>query len=1170
LGERAKGGSGGHPRNVLAVQWSEKKGDATFVNNISTSSGGTHLKTVTELLCEAIMSMIRKRKNVSSNAKQLTAKDIERHLFVFFSCMVINPAFDSQSKFKLTTKSKDVGAVILTDAEKRELVSKAVEARAAVATKLAEAPASMSKPDKTKLRHELEKAATQAEADAQLSVMSRPMVLPKHFLEKLEASGIVDQFIAKADEMQNRVLQATDAKKNSAKHKRRLLGIPKLEDANWADTKDAHQCTLILTEGDSAKAMVTSALAILGRDRYGVFPLKGKLLNVRDAKVQTLVANDEINHLKQILGLQSGRVYTSVQGLRYGRVMLLTDQDHDGSHIKGLVINLLMHCWPSLLQLRNPSFLWEFNTPIVKMSKGYSASGMPTSAQAQEIFFLSLVEWEAWKRSHADGKGWTTKYYKGLGTSTALEAKCYFADLDRHLVEFVWDPQAADRVRLAFSAKAANERKDWLAAFDPKNHRVAGQRQVCYSDFVDKELIVFSMADNQRSIPSLVDGLKPSQRKILFGMFKRSQTREIKVAQLAGYVSKLTAYHHGETSLSGTTINMAQNFVGSGNNINLLLPNGQFGTRLQGGKDAASERYIFTALSPVARPLFPEADDALLTFCRDDGIQIEPEWYVPIVPMVLINGAEGIGTGWRTFVPRFQPIATADAVRAWIEWFEWKERGDMEKQEQLRASWLHQVGGMRPWEKGFRGTVVPNGPQRYTSKGVVERVDGTRLHITELPIGTWTSEYKGQQLENMLADKIIEDFQEFHTDTTVSFLVTVTPERMSEFDADPALVYKTFKLDSFLSTANMVLFDEHGKLVKYQSIADIMDAFCAVRMRFYVKRKAVVLAALQYEMEKLANRVRLLQTLCGLNKEPPLHIWNKPRQTIEAELTARHYRKMTSKSVQPSASSHDDAMSDDENEDTGESKSQDNVGAAAAASAAGAAKTSGARPPSYDYLLNMDLGSVSKERIVSLEKELADARRKHDEMLRSTPGTMWRADLDAFEVALSKQEADERTMEELANKKAISIAARNKRAYVPPAKAPRGVVIVDPTVYSAEAVPKSAKGTKRKRDGDADTAEAEPAAVLEPETESMADAPPSASAAAATVPHAAAKPKAASKSSGHRRNNEIPMVVLDEEEDDDYGLVAQASYFAPIAAAAATSAAAAAAASRGPSSFFPA
>ena len=185
--------------------------------------------------------------------------------------------------------------------------------------------------------------------------------------------------------------------------------------------------------------------------------------------------------------------------------------------------------------------------------------------------------------------------------------------------------------------------------------------EIPISDFINKELILFSMADNIRSIPSVADGLKPGQRKIIWGCFKRKLKKEIKVcsphvqrvpsdihpsqvAQLVGYVSEHAAYHHGEQSLTMTIVNLAQDYVGS-NNINLLLPNGQYGTRDQGGKDHAAARYIFTELSPLTRSLFNTADEPLLKQQKEDNQPVEPEYYMPIIPMVLVNGADGIGTG---------------------------------------------------------------------------------------------------------------------------------------------------------------------------------------------------------------------------------------------------------------------------------------------------------------------------------------------------------------------------------------------------------------------------------------------------------------------------------------------------------------------------------------------
>ena len=146
-----------------------------------------------------------------------------------------------------------------------------------------------------------------------------------------------------------------------------LKGIPKLEDANWAGTKRSLECFLILTEGDSAKTLAMSGRSVVGNDRYGVFPLKGKLLNVRDATPNKLMQNEEIKHIKQIMGLQQGKQYKDLSKLRYGGIIILTDQDVDGFHIKGLLINFIHYFWPSIVKMNN--FIYSLATPIVRVSK---------------------------------------------------------------------------------------------------------------------------------------------------------------------------------------------------------------------------------------------------------------------------------------------------------------------------------------------------------------------------------------------------------------------------------------------------------------------------------------------------------------------------------------------------------------------------------------------------------------------------------------------------------------------------------------------------------------------------------------------------------------------------------------------------------------------------------
>ena len=194
---------------------------------------------------------------------------------------------------------------------------------------------------------------------------------------------------------------------------------------------------------------------------------------------------------------------------------------------------------------------------------------------------------------------------------------------------------------MVFNKKRSNDRKKWLADYNREDYLNTSEDKITYEDFINKDLRHFSKYDNDRSIPSLVDGLKISLRKILYSAFKKGLKTEIKVAQFSGYVSEHSGYHHGEASLNGAIIGLSQNFVGS-NNINLFSPNGQFGTRLMGGKDAASERYIFTKLNSITRIIYPEIDDNILNYLEDDGDKVEPIFYMPIIPMILVNGTKGI------------------------------------------------------------------------------------------------------------------------------------------------------------------------------------------------------------------------------------------------------------------------------------------------------------------------------------------------------------------------------------------------------------------------------------------------------------------------------------------------------------------------------------------------
>lgn len=624
----------------------------------------------------------------------------------------------------------------------------------------------------------------------------------KSIFDKLDLVQKVESF---ADFKTNKESKKTDGSKKNK------IQVPKLDDANWAGTKKSNQCTLILTEGDSAKTMAISGLSVVGRDCYGVFPLRGKVLNVKEASVKQITDNTEITHLKKILGLESGRVYDSTDKLRYGQIMIMTDQDHDGSHIKGLVMLIFETLWPSLLKL---GYVKSMITPIVK-----------ATWKKQVVCFYNLTDYETWKQSTPNLKQYKLKYYKGLGTSTAKEAREYFQLMK--LTHYDFNEQTTDKMNLAFKRDCSNLRKDWLYQYNPQLILNNDQTHVGIDEFIDKELIHFSNSDTRRSIGSLLDGLKPSQRKILYCCFKRKLTSEIRVAQLAGYVSEHAAYHHGEASLQSTIIGMAQTFVGS-NNIHLLKPNGQFGSRIMGGADSASPRYIHTELNPLVKYIYPPSDFPLLKREDDDGILVEPTYYVPILPMVLVNGMKGIGTGFSTDIPQYNPQDILDNLKRKLNSEDYKP--------------------MIPWYRGFRGKIQKISPTKFITKGTYDIIGKDKIVITELPIGMWTSNYK-EFLDSVTVDKrdkkakgkFVLDYQDHSTDETVKFIIHMNSQ-VSQYVIYNEKIHmdsieKMFKLTTTKSISNIHLYNEKGTIQRYKTIDSILDEYYLVRYELYKQRK---------------------------------------------------------------------------------------------------------------------------------------------------------------------------------------------------------------------------------------------------------------------------------------------------------------------------------------------
>lgn len=922
----------------------------SFVNGIWTMKGGKHVDHVCGLLIDRLKDLLSKNgKTKNRNIKNSVIRD---SIFLFVNCIIENPSFTSQTKEELSSKVSQFGS---------------------------------------------------------------SWVVCDKLVERFFKGGFLDRMMEHCTEKEEKNMKKTDGNKKSQ------IRVPKLEDANFAGTKRSMECTLILTEGDSAKTSALSGLSVHGpsfRDRFGIFPLKGKFLNVRDASVAQILNNEEVKNLKKILGLQQGKEYTkdNIKELRYGSVSLMTDQDSvawdtpillsleneretnqsiyvsevcnlfetkdsftlengkeicilrqdlyawtnvgwskvlkiirhkvskkmyrvitprgivdvtedhsllnadgekispklllskikegaqqdtkllysfpfensfredkdedgqvgptviykkskydaqmvflletikgnqvtidydenkavyilrlnsdieyeakilelknvteqnkgdkdlesdngldneqdqyvydletenhqfqagigemivhntDGSHIKGLILNFFHHFFPSLLKV--DGFLKSYITPIVRGFKGKESKN-----------FYTISDYEKFKKT-PESQGFSFKYYKGLGTSTSSEMQQYFKKLSDITINYEYTESTDAHINMAFRKSMSQERKDWLKIYDSNDTIVYSSKKgtenmvmnefengvenegriVTIEDFVHKELKHFSNYDNIRSIPNIMDGLKPSQRKVMYGSFCKfgnsggHTNTAIKVAQLSGYISEKTCYHHGEASLEQTIIGLAQKFVGK-NNINWLEPVGMFGTRLMGGKDHASARYIFTRIQELTFKTFRAEDNILLEYQDDDGDIIEPVNYYPIIPVVLLNGCEGIGTGYSTTIPAYCPLKIVEACRylasgektlsentekMFYEWTPWYDgfKGIIEKKATQKQS--IQTGNDESLPPGGDGTntFINNhqGSDHFVSEGVFCFLENeNKVVVSELPVGVWTENYK--------------------------------------------------------------------------------------------------------------------------------------------------------------------------------------------------------------------------------------------------------------------------------------------------------------------------------------------------------------------------------------------------------------------------------------------
>jgi len=631
----------------------------------------------------------------------------------------------------------------------------------------------------------------------------------------------------------------------------RLVQAEGYDAANWAGGRRSADCVLILCEGLSAKTFAVQGIkkgwgSRRGRDVFGIYPFRGKCLNVRNASAKAVSANREWSDLMDILNMEKNIDYTASAGfqrLRYGKVVLLTDADTDGVHIASLIINFFHVMNPSLLQ--RGQFLYWMRAPVARV-------------WAPRV--LTFYSEQKYRQFLEDCKGHhsvKSKFFKGLGTCSNDDIDASFGE---HVLEMQFDAGAANALDECFSDRAVAQRRAQIQQFDPRAQTTEPTDQrYPISLFLRQEWIRFCVDDCERSIPHLLDGLKTSQRKILHAVLEKPvlhRNPAIKVAQLAGYVAELTHYHHGEQCLHDTICKMAQQFTGANfANLPLLTPEGQFGSRLYLGKDAASGRYIYTKGVPYLEALFPPADASVLQPRWEDGAQVEPCFYLPILPLILVNGCRtGIGTGWSCTIPPFEPLQLIAALDTHLSGGAW------------RMDWT-------PHYRGFTGMIDRLSDTAFKCTGRLTHASATDVWtVDEIPISTSIHRYK-EFLDSLVATKCIDRLRNLSDTSKAHFtFVAVAPFQPT---AD------TMKLTETIHLTNMVLQDATGRLRKLSSLDEVATMFVEERLRAYEKRREHLIAQTKRRMQEMSNKVKWVTWL--LHKD---HLLQYHKASLTTDLKA--------------------------------------------------------------------------------------------------------------------------------------------------------------------------------------------------------------------------------------------------------------------------------------------
>lgn len=670
--------------------------------------------------------------------------------------------------------------------------------------------------------------------------------------------------------------------------KESVIIYSKCRPAHKAGTSESRKCSLYITEGDSASAMANKGFGEIGYTYNGIFTLRGKILNVTKKGYDAKIRNKILKYLLQELGLVLNGEELDRSELRYGRIIILKDADVDGDAIMGLVYNIFFNEFKYLIT--QDDFFYEFITPayqiILKDLIDPKAKNVNMSNNVK-LEFNSEYAFNEQMNKLDKNKILKIHYIKGLGSISDPDIHRYFKNIDKHLKSIIINKeQLVNTNELMFNLYSGGKkeiefRKKWINNYD---ETVMLERNVIKNiniiDFMEKCNIHYAYDSCIRSIPSLYDGLKPSQRKILYTLFKRGKESYNfqKVTSLSGDVTKIGRYLHGEASLEETIFGMMRYWAGS-NNIPLLKSMGTIGSRLDMGTMHSQSRYVFTALNEISRFIFIKDDDEVLDYVKEEGEYTEPNYYVPIVPIVLINGGLGIGTGYSTDTPQHNPfdcinyikdILTKDCNKNGIKTLDSDVKIrlyfpncdiDLRKEDGEWISYgkqkfiLPEKSKDRFWNTTCINKNKPYDPLSYNP---------CFISITQVPI-YFNYHNAIQNIKKSISENVVEKYKNIIDLRDGTIYGSLTEKENVNLilkinnDKKDCKLGNIIPLTETIYYTNVHLIDKNGRVQKFESVYDIMKLFIIERYNLYVKRKNYIINKMKESILIDKNRARFIK-----------------------------------------------------------------------------------------------------------------------------------------------------------------------------------------------------------------------------------------------------------------------------------------------------------------------